>query len=325
LIYFKQAKDRLSLLNEMTKEEDPFIPYGNAFLDDALNGIYADDLVLITTKTGGGKTELASNIAYNAAKEKKRVYYFALEAHIGEIEARIKFKLLASEFYADKFKVNDSDFPDYQNWINGKQADIFKEYHSRIDLKIIDELSTLHTYYGDHEFNIESFEGIMGQIGDKCDLIILDHIHHMDLMDDKNENSALKRTIRQIKKIVSFYRKPAVIICQMRKADRYSKQLLPSSDDIQGASELIKIATRIIVAAPARDQIADKANVFPTYFKILKNRFSGARTYFTALSAFDSQSNKYSDKYSLGILMDDESRFEEIKTWEHPKWSNQLR
>lgn len=320
MIYFKNSLERIPLINEITKEEDFFIPYGNPFLDDALNGIYADDLILITTKTGGGKTELATNIAYNAAKIKKEVYYFALEASQGEIEARIKFKLLASEFYAQDVSTQ-KEFPDYQNWINGKQANLFRDFQSKVDEKLTDELRTLHTYYGDHEFNIERFEGMMGQIGEKCDVIILDHIHHMDLMDDKNENSALKRTIRQIKKIVSFYRKPAIIITQLRKTDKYSDQLLPSSDDIQGASELIKIATRIIAAAPAKDQLSDKNNVFPTYFRILKNRLSGARTYFTALSAFDSQMNRYSDNYTIGVLRNNESKFEEIPNWEYPAWA----
>lgn len=299
------------------------ISYGIKFLDDALGGIYPDDLILLTAKTGGGKTELAANIAYNAAKSGRKVHFFALEAHLYEIETRLKFKLLAQAFYTQMNYSSFGKYPDYQEWLQSRQEDILEKFESEVDEILSQEIETLHTYYSDKEFNIENFEAEMGLIGDDTELVVLDHLHYFDF-DSENENSAMKRTVKQIKNIVSFYRKPAIIVTQLRKADRFSTQLLPETEDIQGSSDIAKIATKIIVAGPARDQTLGGNHIFPTYFRITKNRTSGARTYFTALCGYDAFKNSYAKEYQLGNLTKNNSEFCLIEKHDYPQWARRM-
>ena len=316
---FENFEKNLKRLNFFRENLGQPISYGISFLDDALGGIYPDDLILITAKTGGGKTELATNIAANAASHGKTVHFFALEAHPCEIESRIKFKMLATCFYMQMYWRDIGKFPDYQLWFQGKQDDILKKFEPEVDEILSQQLKTMHTYYTDKEFNINSFEHEMGIIGDKTDLIILDHLHFFDF-DDVDENQALKRTIKQIKNVVTQYRKPAIIVVQLRKAERYSEQILPETDDIHGSSDVSKIASKIIVSGPAREEVKKDKNMFPTFFRILKNRTSGARTFYTALCNFDSTRNGYEKEYVLGNVINNGTEFQQLEG-DYPQWA----
>jgi len=65
------------------------IPFGIKPLDDALGGMRKSSVTLMYSKTGGGKTRTAVNVAYNAAVAGYNVMYFSLE---------MSFNLLASCF-----------------------------------------------------------------------------------------------------------------------------------------------------------------------------------------------------------------------------------
>lgn len=319
-IFFKKSPEYLKFINQLTEKPRDLVSFGIPYLDDALDGINEDDFVIITAATGAGKTETATSIAYNAVKTGKRVHYFALEAHKGEIEARIKFKALAHAFYIQKNYHEFKETPDYQKWINGLQFNLLGKFYNEVDESLTKELNTLNLFYGDHEFDMDKFEGLMGQIGDQTDLVILDHAHHISF-EDANENMAFKKMIRQLKKIVTFYRRPLVVIAQLRKTEKFSERLLPSVDDISGASELAKIATRIIATAPAKDTETEDKTILPTYFRILKNRLSGARTFYVSLCGYDLKTNLYKNNYHLGILKENDSLFERVESWNYPQWA----
>lgn len=311
---FLNINQGLDKIREITSPQD-LISYGITYLDDSLEGISRDDLILITAKTGGGKTEFATNIAYSAAKQKKKVLYFALEAHTAEIYARIKFKKLSQAYYIANLK---EEKPDYLKWIRGRQP-FLNKFDLEIDQELKRELETLECYHTDKSFTADKLESILSTKGEACDLIIIDHLHYFDFSDE-NENKAMKNAVKQIKNVVSFFRKPVIIVTQLRKADKYSGQLLPGIDDIHGSSDIGKIATTIIVTAPARDVEQTQSYLFPTFFRIIKNRTSGARTHFTALCSYDNQKNEYSGRYLLGVLKNNDTEFEKVELMKYPSW-----
>ena len=49
------------------------VPTGLRDLDDRLGGLHKSDLIIIAGRPGMGKTALATNIAFNAAKNYKKV------------------------------------------------------------------------------------------------------------------------------------------------------------------------------------------------------------------------------------------------------------
>lgn len=296
------------------------LSFGNAYLDKALGGIFADDLVIVTARTGGGKTELVTQIAMSNARTGKNVHYFALEAHAGEIECRAKFKMLAQAFFSQMDWRGYGDTPNYQEWLHNKQEGLVGKFEAEVDEILAKELSTLHVFYRDGAFDVTSFEGNMNKISRETDLVIVDHLHYFDFNSD-NENLDLKRTVKQIKDVTAFYRKPTVLVVQLRKADKRTRGLLPDIEEIHGSSDVSKIATKIIATAPAKDQERREPHVFPTYFRVLKNRTDGSRCYYTALSGFDARRNTYSKDFILGELSSDDTGFKRIEGHEYPSWA----
>jgi KaiC/GvpD/RAD55 family RecA-like ATPase len=294
--------------------------FGIPFLDDALTGLYADDLVILTARTGAGKTELSSQIACENAMAGKRVHLFALEAYPGEIENRMKFRMLSQAFFTQMNWREYGETPSYQDWIYGRQDHLLSKFDREIVSQLKSSLKNLHVFYRDESFNIDDFEGKMAMVGSESDLIIVDHLHHFDLNSD-NEVSELKRTVKKMRDTTLFYRKPTLVVVHIRKQDRRFETLLPELDDIYGSSEISKICTKAIAVAPALDQEQDpgKKHLFPTYMRILKNRLDGSRTRFVSLSGFNIQKNSYEDVYVLGKEKYGKNEFEPIT--EKPQWA----
>jgi len=79
MIYDRVRQRADSYLRAERGEIGDIIPYGIKALDEKLGGMRKTFLTLIYSKTGGGKTRTAINIAYNAAMAGYRVMYVSLE------------------------------------------------------------------------------------------------------------------------------------------------------------------------------------------------------------------------------------------------------
>jgi replicative DNA helicase len=91
----KRFRDRVTEERlQRTQQGASCLTFGVQFLDEAVGGIYSNDLVLYGAKTGIGKTQLATITAMANAANGKRVHFFALEAEQHEIERRIKYQIL---------------------------------------------------------------------------------------------------------------------------------------------------------------------------------------------------------------------------------------
>jgi replicative DNA helicase len=95
---FNQALDQTIEMATMAMQNDKGIvgvPTGLTDLDEKLGGLHKSDLVIIAGRPSMGKTALATNIAYNAAKtlqergEKSSVAFFSLEMSSEQLSTRI--------------------------------------------------------------------------------------------------------------------------------------------------------------------------------------------------------------------------------------------
>ncbi len=298
-----------------SRPQEQHCVFANKFLDDALGGIYPDDLVVITAKTGAGKTEMVSQIAQANSVLGKKVHMFALEAYEGEIEDRIVFRMIAQEYYREQGTRNIH--PRFQDWVQGRQN--FLSPHEAHVRRIANEkFKTLNLFYRDNNFNVETFHASVGQIEDRTDLIIVDHLHHFDL-ESNDEVRELKLTIKKIRDLMLFYRKPTVLVAHIRKSDKRSQGLLPDIEELHGSSEISKVATKIIAAGPAYDVTPDPGT-FPTYLRILKNRQDGSVTRFIACSHFNIRTNSYEGHYGVGLYQPHETEFKPMPISDQPSW-----
>ena len=98
LIKFDQAmKQTIEMASAAYKNEEGIVgvPTGLRDLDDKLGGLHQSDLIIIAGRPSMGKTSLATNIAFNAAKKlqdsgkKSSIAFFSLEMSSEQLSTRI--------------------------------------------------------------------------------------------------------------------------------------------------------------------------------------------------------------------------------------------
>lgn len=282
--------------------------FGVRFLDDALNGILKNDLVLIGARSGIGKSEIITKIAYqNAFIHKKRVLLFALEATDWEIHQRILYRQVAKQYYKLGYGIIEPLF--YRDWITGIYPEKARKIEEVIKQQLTLDLMLLDVVYTNgKDFTISHFGHILNTVRDDVDLIIVDHLHYFDF-DGDNENKEIKEIIKRIRDLALCFNKPVVLVSHLRKRDRGLKNLVPDIDEFHGTSEIVKRATKVITFAPYYDEEKEKEDkekkdnsVYSTIFRVAKNRLDGSATKFVGMVNYDIKMNDYSDEYDIGRL-----------------------
>lgn len=295
----------------------------NMFLNDYLGCIFPNDLILIGAATGVGKTELARSIAASNARAGKRVHYFALEAEPLEIERRTKFTVLVGLVAQHRINMPIPGGFSYRNWYAGRCEPFIDGLDATADIIVKRQFETLHTYYRGSHFAGSDVKRLILAIKDQTDLIVLDHLHYVDI-DDENENRGLKATMKTIRDVALGIGKPVILVAHVRKLDTRSRSLVPSIDDVMGSSDIAKICTRAILIAPASKYALEDSSCEPegagTFFAIRKDRVSGA-LHLIALCDFDWRERKYRDHYVLGHQTRSGEKFEPLRGLDAPSWA----
>ena len=320
-VNFKSASDRVREERTTRMEHAArAMPYHIAFLDDYLRCIMPQDLILLAAATGVGKTELARMIATQAAANGKHVHYFALEAEPLEIERRTKFTVLASIVARRQIQI-PGGFT-YADWYAGKLESYVASIDVEADAWVQHKYKTLHTYYRGSKFDHDDIRRLFLAIQSESDLIILDHLHYVDI-DDDNENRGFKRTMKMIRDVALGMGRPVIIVAHLRKRDQARRrELVPVVEDVHGSSDIIKICTRAVLIAPAPksaiDDVPIRAGHVGTFFTIPKDRVTGA-CHQIALCEFDFRSRSYADTYTLGNQRGE--KFEPLGLGDAPQWA----
>jgi replicative DNA helicase len=296
------------------------LSFGVKFLDAALGGIAAHDMVLIGAKTGAGKTTLASVVAETNAEAGKRVHYFALEAEPREIERRIKFRVLsylARMRNAAKFSAGRIN---YLDWCAGKLEPVMGAWEGEADRLLSERYKTLHTYYRKRDFTADDLEKTFLAIQDETDLIILDHLHMVDY-DDPSENRGVKQIVKRLRDVALEVGKPVLIVAHLRKTDSRSRRIIPDLDDFHGTSDIVKICTKAILLAPAFDQENEHPHLWQTYIHPAKCRAEGSRTRYVGMVPFNVHKGRYEESFELGRFEKGGEEFKELAASQFPAWA----
>jgi len=294
------------------------LSFGVRFLDDALGGITTRDLVLVGAKTGVGKTQLATLMALNACSAGKRVHYFALEAEDLEIERRMKYGIIADLFYRDRDH-DDRRSIRYLDWYMGRLDQVVGRYEEQADAELATRLKNLTVHYSDGNFTADDFCERLEQIKPEADLVILDHLHYVEI-DDANENRGYKRALKQIRNSALLAERPVILVAHLRKTDKRYDGLVPGVEDFHGSSDVPKIATKAVVLAPA-DVPKHVSYLWGTYMQVAKCRNDSSVTRYTALTTFNARQNRYENDYILGKLTDGGKSFAVLPSNEMPTWA----
>jgi len=251
-----------------------------------------------------------------AASEGRRVFFFALEAAEGEIESKLFYRELATLCYREKVvPPQGMRFVDFRrgrcSWVPQKLID-------KAEREVEQRLAGVRTYYKGKEFSAKDVHRLFLAHQDSADLFILDHVHYID-HDDSNENRALKDITKAIRDAALLMGKPVICVAHLRKKLAGDKRLLPGLDDFHGSSDLVKIATKVLIVGRAWEQTPKEKYHSPTYMHIAKDRSAGQCRQI-ALFNFDMRRWRYSSKYVLGIAKGGKT-FTATSILDRPSWA----
>jgi replicative DNA helicase len=321
-IGFKSSGDRIAgELDERKSYGARALRYHVPFLDDVLRGIAPHDLVLLGAPTGAGKTDLVRLVAQSNARQMKRVHLFALEAEQTEIERRTKYSLLAE--FAHRAG-RDLSGLNYRDWYFGRCEHLVGEFNENADRKLATDYKHLHTYYRGARFDMHEMARLFKAIQSQTDLIILDHLHYVDL-DGDNENTEYARMLKLIRVTALEMGKPVILVAHLRKRDLRSRAVVPEIEMFHGSSEITKVSTVAIMLAPAR-QLQERARWYESYtfLHVPKDRMGGVAGY-VAACPFDRRFKNYGESYTLGRLNAAGDEWTEIDPNDRPAWAQNHR
>lgn len=295
--------------------------FGIDFLDDALRGIFPDDMILVGAPSGIGKTQLCCNIALANLEDGKKIHYIALEASEFEIERRLKFPLVLERFLADPERQRLQKKINYADWLMGDHAETLSKYELAVSDFFETAYRDLFVFYKCEKFGIKELIESVCFASEKTDLVIIDHVHYFDF-DDENENRAVREIAKTVRTLALEEEKPIILVSHLRKRDRHNEEICAGLDEFHGSSDLYKIATKVITMAPGGP---DPDGNYKTFFRIPKNRIDGGVTRFLGLETFNPKKGSYERGcYRLGWA--DQKRtsgFEEIGENYRPDWARQ--
>ena len=306
----ESSKTALGIANEKyLGEKKEYFPFGIKYLDDSTLGIKPTDLVVLSARTGVGKTEMALNIALHNARLGKRVLYYALEGGQNEIENRLVYKEFARSYYATYDKqVCDSVKLRYNRFLRGDYKSIFSNHYNEVKRVCEENLKNLHIVQRKPhtKFDIGIFELHLNGIHDMYDLIIVDHLNYFDRQYiNQSEIEMVQSVMKTIRDMVDHFSKPVVLISHVRKGSLQYKTPLPLLDDIYGTSEVVKISDKVIILGGSTIDMYDPTRM-KTYIKVAKDRDAGYLTKQIAQCVFNVAKNCYEEEYKIGKFEKDQ-------------------
>jgi len=205
------------------------VPTGLTDLDDRLGGLHKSDLVIIAGRPSMGKTALATNIAFNAAKKiqesakKSSIAFFSLEMSSEQLSTRI---------LAEQSKIKSNDIR--RGRISDEQFDKFIETSKNIsELPLyIDETPAISiAALSNRARRIKRLHGL--------DMIVVDYIQLMRATNNRDgrvqEISEITQGLKAIAKELSI---PVLALSQLSRAVEARDDKKPQLSDLRESGSI---------------------------------------------------------------------------------------
>ena len=232
LVKFDEAlKFTIEMASNAYKNEEGIVgvPTGLTDLDDRLGGLHKSDLVIIAGRPSMGKTALATNIAFNAAKKlqesgkKSSIAFFSLEMSSEQLSTRI---------LAEQSRIKSNDIR--RGRISDEQFDKFIETSKNIsELPLfIDETPAISVAaVSNRARRIKRLFGL--------DMIVVDYIQLMRAINTKDgrvqEISEITQGLKAIAKELSV---PVLALSQLSRAVEMRDDKKPQLSDLRESGSI---------------------------------------------------------------------------------------
>jgi len=206
------------------------VPTGLTDLDSRLGGLHKQDLIIIAGRPSMGKTALATNIAFHAAKniEKKRskstVAFFSLEMSSEQLSTRI---------LSEQSRIRSNDIR--RGKVSEKEFEQFIETSKNIvDLPLyIDETPAITiSAISNRARRIKRLFGL--------ELIVVDYIQLMRSGDRKNENRVqeISEITQGLKALAKELNVPVLALSQLSRATEQRDDKRPQLSDLRESGSI---------------------------------------------------------------------------------------
>ena len=232
LVKFDEAlKDTIEMASNAFKNEEGIVgvPTGLRDLDDRLGGLHKSDLIIIAGRPSMGKTALATNIAFNAAKKiqedgkKSSIAFFSLEMSSEQLSTRI---------LAEQSRIKSNDIR--RGKISEEQFDKFIETSKNIsELPLyIDETPAISiAALSNRARRIKRIHGL--------DMVVIDYIQLMSATNFREgrvqEISAITQGLKALAKELSV---PVLALSQLSRAVEQRDDKKPQLSDLRESGSI---------------------------------------------------------------------------------------
>jgi len=202
------------------------IPSGLKSLDTLLLGFKSSDLIILAARPSMGKTALALNFAYNAAKNSIPTLFFSIEMASEQLGTR----LLSIESGVDSKKIQTANFTDKEKTVVmsgiGKLSDIPLHIEDRGGLTTLE------------------FRSITRSMLIKSDikLIVIDYLQLMRGSGAENRMQEVSEVVRDLKAFAKEVNIPIIALSQLRRGVEDRADKTPMLSDLRETGEIEQTA-----------------------------------------------------------------------------------
>lgn len=199
-------------------------------IDLMLGGFEPKKLYVLAARPAMGKSSLAFQIAFDIAKQGKRVLIFSIEMSADEVMQRWISRLIRVPF--DDLKRG--------NIPTEKWEDITRSYALISEMKIVINDSARMTL-GKIESEISKYSDI--------DLVVLDHLGLMadPILKGENESHRLGRLTWGFKQFSKIYHVPFMAVCQLNRGVEGRKDKRPMLSDLRESGDIEQNADVVLM------------------------------------------------------------------------------
>ena len=193
-----QEEEYLNVLDKRMKGEINPLKTGLRDLDNNITGFSGGDLITIFAFSGVGKTTLATQIALNVIRQKKKVLFFSLEMPKEQIRDRIISNLTNIPFKNIKYgRLQDEEL---------NKVIMANSYLSREKGLLVSEEDELVDITSKIQYEV---------LKHNIDIVFIDYINLINITgNNKEEHQKITECTRLFKKLAKSIKKPIVILAQ---------------------------------------------------------------------------------------------------------------
>ena len=233
LVKFDEAmRQTIEMASNAYKNEEGIVgvPSGLSDLDDRLGGLHKSDLVIIAGRPSMGKTALATNIAFNAAKKiqndgrKSSIAFFSLEMSSEQLSTRI---------LTEQSRIKSNDIR--RGKISEEQFDKFIETSKNIsELPLyIDETPAISiAAISNRARRIKRLFG--------CELVVVDYIQLMRATNIRSEGRVqeISEITQGLKALAKELNVPVLAVSQLSRAVEQRDDKKPQLSDLRESGSI---------------------------------------------------------------------------------------